>query len=102
MTDDNLIRLEIFIGNGFIRKQHIVAIFFDLDKAYDTTWRYGIVKDLHNIGLRGHFIDFIQKFLSNRSFLAGLSGSVGCAVRLETRKTRVQPPPKSATFFRGD
>ena len=34
--------------------------------------------------------------------LAGLSGSVGCAVRLETRRSRVQPPPRSATFFRGD
>ena len=33
---------------------------------------------------------------------AGLGGSVGCAVRLETRKSRVQPPPRSATFFRRD
>ena len=32
--------------------------------------------------------------------LAGLGGSVGCAVRLETRRLRVQPPPRSATFFR--
>ena len=32
----------------------------------------------------------------------GLGGSVGCAVRLETRRLRVQPPPRSATFFRGD
>ena len=35
-------------------------------------------------------------------FWAGLGGSVGCAVRLETRRSRVQPPPRSATFFRGD
>ena len=34
--------------------------------------------------------------------LAGLGGSVGCAVRQETRRSRVQPPPRSATFFRGD
>ena len=33
---------------------------------------------------------------------AGLSGSVGCAVPLETRRSRVQPPPRSATFFLGD
>ena len=33
---------------------------------------------------------------------AGLGGSVGCAVRLETRRSRVQTPPRSATFFRGD
>ena len=33
---------------------------------------------------------------------AGLGGSVGYAVRLETKRSRVQPPPRSATFFRGD
>ena len=33
---------------------------------------------------------------------AGLGGSVGCVVRLETRRSRVQPPPRSATFFRRD
>ena len=32
----------------------------------------------------------------------GLGGSVGCAVRLVTRRSRVQPPPRSATFFHGD
>ena len=37
-----------------------------------------------------------------QSWLAGLGSSVGCAVRLETRRSRVQPPPISATFFRGD
>ena len=33
---------------------------------------------------------------------AGLGGSVGCAVRLETGRSRVQSPPWSATFFCGD
>ena len=32
----------------------------------------------------------------------GLGGSFGCAVRLKTRRSRVQPPLRSATFFRGD
>ena len=33
---------------------------------------------------------------------AGLGGSIGCAVRLETRRSRVQPLPRPATFFCGD
>ena len=34
--------------------------------------------------------------------VVSLDGSVGCAVRLETRRSWDQPPPRSATFFRGD
>ena len=33
--------------------------------------------------------------------IAGLGGSIGCAVRLKTRRSQVQPPPRTATFFRG-
>ena len=64
-TNDNLIRLETFIGNAFIKKEHVVAIFFDLEKAYDTTWRYGILKDLHDSGLKGRLPSFIQSFLED-------------------------------------
>ena len=38
-TNDNLARLETFIRNVFIKKEHVVAVFFDLEKAYDTAWR---------------------------------------------------------------
>ena len=34
-TTDNLIRLETFIRDAFIKKEHVVAVFFDLEKAYD-------------------------------------------------------------------
>ena len=45
--------MKTFIRNAFIKKEHVVAVFFDLEKAYDTTWRYGILKDIHKLGLRG-------------------------------------------------
>ena len=51
-TTDNLVRLETFIRDAFIKKEHVVAVFFDLEKAYDTNWRYGILKDIHKLGLR--------------------------------------------------
>ena len=61
-------RLESFIRDAFIKKERCVAIFFDLEKAYDTTWKYGIMKDLHDICLRGRKPNFISNFLSDRSF----------------------------------
>ena len=75
-TLDHLVRLETFVRNAFIKKQHAVSIFFDLEKAYDTTWKYGILKDLHNMGLRGHTPTFIKHFLENREFQVRLGSTL--------------------------
>ena len=29
-----------------MHNQHLVSVFFDLEKTYDTAWKYGIMKDL--------------------------------------------------------
>ena len=66
-TNDNLVRLETFIRDAFIKREHVVAVFFDLEKAYDTTWRYGILKDLHNFGMKGRLPNLIKSFLEDRT-----------------------------------
>ena len=50
---DHLIRLETFIREASIKQEHLVAVFFILKTADDTTWKYGIVRDLKNLGLEG-------------------------------------------------
>ena len=65
-TNDNLVRLETFIRDAFVAKEHVVDVFFDLEKAYDTTWRYGILRDLHDLGIRGRLATFIESFLADR------------------------------------
>ena len=67
-TIDQLIRMESFVRDAFANKQHLIAVFFDLKKAYDTTWKYGIMKDLHDMGLRGNLPIFIENFLCDRVF----------------------------------
>ena len=74
-TIDQIIRLETVVREAFVKREHAVAVFFDLEKAYDTTWKYGIMKDLHQAGLRGRMPYFISNFLSDRKF----------AVRVGTR-----------------
>ena len=61
-------RLETSIREAIIQKQHLLAIFFDLEKAYETTWRYGIMNDLLNMGLKGRLPNIIKSFLSDRKF----------------------------------
>jgi ribonuclease HI len=65
---DNALDLESKIRNAFIRKNHLVAIFFDIEKAYDRTWRYGILRQLYNHDIRGNLAIFIQNFLYLRNF----------------------------------
>ena len=67
-TVDHLVRRETFIRDAFIHNQHLVAVFFDLQKAYDTTWKYGILQDLYSMGLRGNLPIFICNLLSDRTF----------------------------------
>ena len=67
-TVDHLVLLETFVREAFIKKEHLTAVFFDLEKAYDTTWKYGIMRDLSDFGLKGRLPHFIDNFLSNRNF----------------------------------
>ena len=47
-----------------------------MEKAYDTTWKYGTLKELHNIGLKGHLPSFIKNFLSKRHFNVRLGSTI--------------------------
>ena len=73
LTMDHMVELETSIREAIIQKQHLIAIFFDIrhmayEKAYETTWRYGIMNDLHNIGLKSRLPNFIKAFLLDRKF----------------------------------
>ena len=67
-TTDQLVRFETFIREAFAEKKHVVSIFFDLEKAYDTTWKRGILNNLHEIGFRGRLANFVEGFLEHRTF----------------------------------
>lgn len=49
-TLDHFISLKTHIHDGFIKGDHVVSILLDMEKAYDATWKYGTVQDLHNMG----------------------------------------------------
>ena len=68
-TNDNLVRLETFIRDAFVAKEHVVAVFFDLEKAYDTTWRHGIMRDLHDLGIRGRLSKISLRIVGSRFVL---------------------------------
>ena len=50
-TVDHLVRLETVVRRAFAHSEHVVSVFFDLKKAYDTVWKHGIMSDPHALGL---------------------------------------------------
>ena len=67
-TIDQIVRIETLIREEFIKKEHLIAVLFDLEKAYDTTWPYGILKDLKDLGRQGRLPIFIKRFLEDHTF----------------------------------
>ena len=55
----------------------------DWSGLYDTTWKYGILRDLHEAGLRGRMSIFISKFLENRNFRIRLGSTLSDAFEQE-------------------
>ena len=67
-TIDHLVPFVSLLREASIKNLHTVAIFFNIEKAYDTTWKHGILQDLQDLHLQGHLTNFIKFFLINRKF----------------------------------
>ena len=63
-----------------------------MEKAYDTTWRYEILKELHNFGLKGRLPNFIKSFLEDRTIQVGVGSTLSDLYDQE------QGVPQGATF----
>ena len=66
-TMDHVVKLETSIREANIQK-HLIAVFFGLEKAYETTWKFGIMKDLHSLGLWRRLPNFMKSFPLDRQF----------------------------------
>lgn len=71
-TLDQLIRLEANIKLAFNAKRkrdrHLVAIFLDLEKAFDLVWTNGLISQLNQFGITGRMHRWIANFLTGRTF----------------------------------
>ena len=75
-TVDHLVSLDTVIRLAFKERRHVGAVFFDLEGAYDTTWRHGILLKAFNCGIRGAMGYFLQNFLRERFFRVRVGNQV--------------------------
>ena len=70
-TLEQIVHIKTLIWEAFIKKEHLVAVFFDLEKAYDT-WPYDILKYL---SLWSRLTIFIKRFLQDQTFQTQITHS---------------------------
>ena len=58
-------------------------MFFDLEKAYDTTWCHGVIKQLQNMQIKGNMIRFVRSFLSDRLIKVRVGNTLSPPFQLE-------------------
>ena len=64
------------------KKQHTIAIFCDIKKAFDTVDHKILLKKLSNIGVRGIELKWFQSYLSNRKQFVNISSSNSCLLEI--------------------
>ena len=76
-TQDALLRLTQNVYNSFNKGEHTAALFIDIEKAYDSVWRDGLMVKLRDIGITGRIWHWIRDFLGDRSAAITMSGVKG-------------------------
>ena len=89
-TTDHLVLLANTIRQQMTQKRHTIAVFFNIQKAFDSAWSHYIIMKLQQYGLPGHLIQFIQNFLQNRQSKVRINGAYS-----ETENLNTGIPPES-------
>ena len=82
-TLDPLVRFESAIQETFMKDEYLVAVFLDLEKAYDMVWKHLVLKIMSEMGLKGHLPNFIKNFLSDRKIKIKIGEVITRAFSLE-------------------
>ncbi len=64
------------------KKQHTIAIFCDLRKAFDTVDHEILLQKLHKIGVRGVELEWFRSYLFSRKQFVNIEGSVSTLLTL--------------------
>jgi len=75
-TLDQLARLQHDILSAKNQGQSLLAIFLDLQAAFDLTWTFGIIKKLADYGITGYCVHYLRAFLEGRKIQVTVDGEL--------------------------
>ena len=82
-TMDSVLALDLDIRKAMANKEAVVAVFLDIEKAYDMLWKDGLGVKLFNAGIRGRMLNWIRAFLQNRTIQVRVGGAYSETVGID-------------------
>ena len=74
-TETAAINYVAFIYERLDVGEHVIGLFFDMSRAFDSLLPEFVREKLFNIGIRGQILDWLISFLTNRSIRVAISGA---------------------------
>ena len=73
-TDDHLFRLSQSVMESFNRREHVVAAFLDVEKAFDNVWHNGLRYKIFMLDLPTKMTRWLSDFLVGRVIQVNVNG----------------------------
>ena len=81
-TEDQLAYFTQDIEDAFQEKKKVLAVFFDLSKAFDRVWKEGLLLKLLQNGVHGNMYRWLKHFLFHRTARVKLDGKLSNLVKM--------------------
>ncbi|GFS24527.1 reverse transcriptase [Elysia marginata] len=82
-TIDQIIALDNAIKTARANNKAACAILLDLEKAYDTMWQDGLLKNLKKMNIKGKMYNYIMNFGQDTTFQVRVGGSLSSTQKQE-------------------
>ena len=82
-STDHILRLHDTVQKSLANKHHLLAIFIDLEKAYDMVNKNVLLLKLLKPGINGNVFNFVWAFLWNRTFQVRIESCLSTIKRSE-------------------
>jgi Reverse transcriptase (RNA-dependent DNA polymerase) len=83
-TSDLLSHFSNYINSKLNDNKHVIAIFIDFSKAFDTINHSKLISILENIGIRGPALQWFTNYLQNRSMLVKIGSNYSSKMTCNT------------------
>ena len=81
-TDDHLFRLSQSVMESFNRREHVVAAFLDVEKAFDNVWHNGLRYKIFMLDLPTKMTRWLSDFLVGRVIQVNVNGFLSDKISL--------------------